>query len=312
MIVALVIAAIAGLCIPHALRLRHIGPTTAVVIWLSALTLRALAVVLAASWLLLFFPATQLFAVVTHWCWHHLASATLDGHDVGHMTALAPALLGLASLGSVAFASVRLARTLRRLASSSRAGGPSGSVIVGGAEVVLAVVGLRHPRVLISAGALLQLEDDELAAALAHERAHIARRHRYLLAYAEICAAIARVIPGSRAAADELAFHLERDADRSALAGPVDRRALAAALRKASNVSGGEMVLALGGWHVEDRLEEILDGGLRAAPARRSFLCQGVAALLVALVIGVGASVPSAVAAGLDHPHGTGVAVDCD
>lgn len=311
MIVALGIAAIVGFALPHALRLRRTPPATAIVIWTSALTLRALAVVLGAAWLLVFFPETHLFAVVTHWCWHHLAPAALSGHDVGHLTAVAPALLGIVSLISVAFASIRLGRTLRRVLRSSR-GGPEGSVIVGGMGIDLAVVGFVRPRVVVSAGALLELDDDELTAALEHERAHIARRHRYWMLYGQICAAIARVIPGTRAAVAELMFQLERDADRWALARPIQRRALAAVLRKASR--GPEpsrgVVLALGGSRIEERLEEILDDR-QAKPARRSLLLRAVAAVLVTLVFGVAAAVPSALAAGIEHGHEAHQAVDC-
>lgn len=297
----------AGFTLPHLLGVRRVAPPTAIVIWLCALTLRVLAIILAAAWLLMSFPATHLFAVVTHWCWHHLIPTTLDGHDVGHLTAIAPVLLGAASLLSVGFASLRLARGLRRVASHARSGGPAGSVIVGGADVAMGVVGFLRPRVLVSAGALLRLNDDELEAALAHERAHIARRHRYWQSYGSACAAISRLIPGTRTALDELVFHLERDADRSALADHVDRRALAAALRKATK---GEknLALALGGSRLEDRVQEILSD----APARRTLLWPGLAALLVALVMGLAASVPSALAAGVHHPHGTGVELDCD
>jgi beta-lactamase regulating signal transducer with metallopeptidase domain len=173
----------------------------------------------------------------------------------------------------------------------------------------MGVVGFLRPRVLVSAGALLRLDDDELAAALAHERAHISRRHRYWLTYGSTCAAIGRVLPGTRTALDELGFHLERDADRSALAGHVDREALVAALRKASEGSvESKMALALGGSRMEDRVEEILSD----APARRTLLWPGLAALLVALVLGSAATVPAAMAAGFHHPHESGVELDCD
>jgi beta-lactamase regulating signal transducer with metallopeptidase domain len=222
-------------------------------------------------------------------------------------------VLGTVSLITVAFASLRLGRTLRALARRSRAGGPAGSVIVGGTGIDLAVVGFLRPRVLVSAGALLELDDDELAAALAHERAHIARRHRYWMLTGEICAAIARVIPGSRAAVAELSFHLERDADRWALARSVERHALAAVLRKASSDSDPcrRLVLALGGSRIEERLEEILDERQPRA-GRRSFLWRGVAAVLVTLVVGVSAAVPSAVAAGFEHQHEGASSGECD
>jgi hypothetical protein len=270
MIVSLCLVAIAGFCLPHALRLSRVSPLAAATIWTSALSLRALTVVLAAAWLLLFFPATQLFAALTHWCWHHLLPAALDGHDVGHATTIAPTLLGLASLLSVGVGAVKLGHSLRRHVAASLTRGPSDSVVVGGQDIVVGVVGLRRPRLLISAGALVELDDHELTAALAHERAHIRRRHRYVLVYAELCGAIARVLPGTQSALNELAFQLERDADRSALAGRVDRQALVGAIRKASPISrhGDHLVVALGGSRLDERIEEILEEPRRRAGIR--------------------------------------------
>jgi Zn-dependent protease with chaperone function len=303
MILTSLLVAIVGFTLPHALRLRRAAPLTAAVIWTTALSLRALTVVLAVGWLLLFFPSTHLFAALTHWCWHHLASAALNGHDVGHATTVAPALVGLASLASLAVATIKLGRALRRHIATSRAGGPAGSIVIGGQDVVVAVVGLRRQRLVVSAGALLELEDDELAAALAHERAHIRRRHRFILIYAGLCGAIARVLPETRTALDELAFHLERDADRAALAGAADREALAGALRKASRAPrrANRLVVALGGSRVEERVREILEGP-RKCSDRSARLCTTAAAALVALLLGVAASTPPALARA-DHGH---------
>ena len=77
--------------------------------------------------------------------------------------------------------------------------------------------GCGRPRIVISAGALVALDDAELLASLDHERGHIALRHRYLLVAGELARAVARFLPGTRAAARELVFSLERDADRYAL-----------------------------------------------------------------------------------------------
>jgi hypothetical protein len=288
MSVVLFLTALAGSFLPHALRLRQALPMAAAVICLTGLTLRAVAVALAAAWLVLFFPGAHLFEALTQWCWHHLASAALNGHDVGHVTTLVPTLLGIASILSVAIAGVRLTRALRSLRVTTAGDGPAGSVIVGGDAITLAVVGVLHPRVLISTGALLELDDEELEAALMHERAHIARRHRYALLSAEVCSAVARFVPATRRCADELAFHLERDADQWALARPVNRRALAAALRKASSshVAGGGIVLALGATRVDERLAEILGEspeGLGAGPRG----CGLAAAFLVTLLMAV-------------------------
>jgi Zn-dependent protease with chaperone function len=312
-IVVLLLAALVGSFLPHVLQLRHAPPLTAVVIWLAALTLRAVSVALAAAWLVLFFPGTHLFEALTHWCWRHLASAALNGHDVGHVTTLVPTLLGIASIVSVAVAGVKLTSALRSLRVTTAGDGPAGSVIVGGDAITLAVVGVVRPRVLISTGALLELDDEELEAALTHERAHIARRHRYVLLWAEACRALARFMPATRKCADELAFHLERDADQWALARPVSRGALAAALRKAStsHVGGSGIVLALGATRVDERLAEILGESPHEADTRPR-ACALAAAFLVILLTAVLVATPPALAAGLHVVQSAPAAVDCD
>jgi Zn-dependent protease with chaperone function len=312
-IAVLAIGVVAGFALPHILRLEHASPVTASVIWTSALTLRALTTILAATWLALFFPSTELFEALTDWCWHHLLATELNGHDVGHLTTLLPVLLGTLSLVSLAIGTLKLTRALRRLVADSGRRGPAGSVIVGGRDIVLAVAGLRRPRVLVSAGALLELGDDELAAALAHEQAHIERRHRYILVYAELCHALTHILPGTRHAVDELAFHLERDADRCALARRVDRGALAAALTKASRlqIEPRAVAMALGGSHVQERVREIM-GDPPSEARRTSEACATVAAALVCLVIATVVAVPSVLAAGADAVRDAPAAVECD
>lgn len=301
MTVWLLLVALGGAAVPHLFSLRRAAPASAAAIWLSALSLRSLAVILGVGWLILYFPGTELFDALTHWCWRHLTAAALSGHEVGHVTTLVPAVLGVLSLVSVVVAMRRVGRSLRSLLSRARAAGPAGSVIVGGGDVSLAVVGFRRPRVVVSAGALLALDDEELAAALAHERGHIAHRHRYLLLYAQLCGAVARLVPGTKAAVDELAFHLERDADRWALGTAIDRDALAAALRKAAGTTPDSPAMALGGSRVEERLNEILgdaDEGRRGGAIWRT-----LAATLVVLTVAVAASAPPALAAGLAVVH---------
>jgi Zn-dependent protease with chaperone function len=309
-IAALAIGAIAGIALPHFLRLERVPPVTASVIWASALTLRALATVLAAAWLVLFFPATDLFELLTGWCWSHLMH--VNGHDVGHVTTLVPGILGLVSVVSLEVGTLKLTRALRALVAQSSWDGPAGSVIIGARDIVLAVAGLRRPRVLVSAGALLELGDDELEAALAHERAHIERRHRYVLVYAELCHALAHVLLGTRRALDELAFHLERDADRWALARRVDRHALAAALTRAARIrfERRAVAMALGGSRVQERVDEIMSS---SPPPRRcaSLIGSSLATLLVSLVLGSAAALPSVLADGAEAIRDAPYAVDC-
>jgi hypothetical protein len=301
------VAASAGFALPHLVRLQRATPSTAAVIWLSALSLRAFVVVLAAAWLVLFFPATHTYGALTHWCWHHLLSTTVNGHDVGHVATLLPVMVGVVSLLSLSAGTTRLARALGRLASQSRHG-PGGSVVVGGRDVMVAVAGLRRPTVLVSAGAMLELDDEELDAALTHEHAHIARRHRYVLAYAELCHAFAQLVPGTRRALEELSFHLERDADRWALAHRVDRGALAAALAKAARRRHPRgFAMALGGARVQERVDEIL-----GEPVRGARRYTPLAIVMATLALGVAFALPPIVVEGVTVVRNAPAVVDCD
>jgi Zn-dependent protease with chaperone function len=81
----------------------------------------------------------------------------------------------------------REVRAARRLVRQALDRGPRNSLILGGPEVMFAVAGMAHPRVLVSAGALTALDDNELAAGLDHEQAHIAHRHRFVMLLALGC-----------------------------------------------------------------------------------------------------------------------------
>jgi beta-lactamase regulating signal transducer with metallopeptidase domain len=154
--------------------------------------------------------------------------------------------------------------------------------------------------VIVSAGALTQLDDEELAAGLEHERGHIARRHRYILVGAELCRAVAWLIPGSRRAVDQLAFHLERDADRWALRRRHDRLALASAICKAATTrtAASPAFAPLGGSGVAERLDQ-LTGVAEPVVGRRAVAVNVLAAALVALTLGLALTVPATVRAGV-------------
>lgn len=66
---------------------------------------------------------------------------------------------------------------------------------------------------MLSTGAVRALEEDELAAVLAHEHAHLRQRHHLVSALVEAIAAYLRWVPLIRAAADALPHYLEIAAD---------------------------------------------------------------------------------------------------
>jgi beta-lactamase regulating signal transducer with metallopeptidase domain len=150
--------------------------------------------------------------------------------------------------------------------------------------------------VVVSTGALVHLDDEELAAGLAHERGHIQRRHRWVLLAAEIARAVARPLPGTRHAMAELAFHIERDADRWALRRMHDPLALASAICKAATLPTTGSALANIAQHgVADRLGELTEGSPKS---RSCAVLRGLAILLVMATAAMAVVVPVAAAQG--------------
>ena len=251
---------------PHAIDLRAAAPVAAAGVWFSALALRALVVLAAAGFTIVYLPQTELFTALAHWCVHAVvpllaAHLGLDGHRLADAVIVLPAGLLALSLTSAALGIARAARLIRSSIRKAAVGsGPEDSIIVGGRDVLLASAGLARPRVIVSAGALLALDEDELAAGLAHERGHIARRHHHVLFMAEIMRAVGRFVPGSRRAVLELRFHLERDADRWAVQAHHDPLALASAICKAADRStfSHAAVSGLTGGRVTDRVDELM------------------------------------------------------
>lgn len=303
------VAALAiAIAIPNALRLDKALPSVAAAIWLATLLMRALFATLAAVSLLAMLPGTSPFNALADWCWN--TTLPLVASHVGVSGALivqAAMILPLILLSSWALTrAAQIAqshRSVRRtLSNGSLGSGPSGSVIVGGAHVIVAAAGLFRPEVVLSAGAIMRLDDEELNAGIAHEHGHIARRHRWWLAFAEVCRSVARLIPGTNHAMKQFRFHLERDADQWAVARTRDPLALASAICKTGSASLGGAALALNGTGAEDRVDELL---APRSEGRMSAFAQKMGATLAMMLIVVAtafaSSVPSATAAGVKH-----------
>jgi len=175
----------------------------------------------------------------------------------------------------------------------------------------VAAAGLRHPRVLVSAGALTSFDDEELAASLEHEQGHIARNHRYILVLAELCRALGRFLPGTRAAARELGIHLERDADRFALARRHSPAALASAICKAAQRPTVAPIAALGGGGVSRRIRELLEAD-RQPVRSRGLPVRVLATTMGVLVVALAAALPSIALAAVGGAGGSSDVRYCD
>ncbi|HWK25940.1 MAG TPA: M48 family metalloprotease [Solirubrobacter sp.] len=298
--IAIVAAALAAAAIvtPHLLRLDRAPAGIASAIWLSALLLRALAALATAVAVEVFVPTTGLLEPLSDWCLR-AEGTILSGHGAIDVVLALPALVLAGSLAIVIAGLYRASRRVQALLRDAVIGeGPAGSLVVADGALLVAVAGLRRPRVVVSAGALLALDDAELLAALDHERGHIALRHRYVLVAGELARAVARFLPGTAAAARELLFSLERDADRYALDRRHDPAVLASAICK-SATQAAPPALALGGGVVARRARLLLEG---AAPGAHLGLI-ALAPVMVALVIASAIALPFAAHAGYHESH---------
>jgi Zn-dependent protease with chaperone function len=297
---ALAIGVAGAIALPHVLPLHRSRPCVAAAAWVAVLVLRAVTATSLAVFAFVVLPRTDWFEMIAHRCWHAIipllqAHLGFSGHDVGEAAVLLPTFVLAGSLVSALWALRRAARAVSRLIRrDALEGGPDGSLIVGGDPVVVAAAGLRRPRVVVSAGALMALDDAELAASLEHERGHIERRHRFVLLVAQLCRALARFLPGTRAAVAELAFHLERDADEYALRRRHHPAALAAAICKAAGTSEPTATFAgLGGSHVTERVAALIAqprAGRRGAARANAVMAASTAAVALALALVVPAA----------------------
>lgn len=288
-----VVAGAVGLAIvvPHLLPLERVHPATAGAVWAAALVLRASVVLAGALSLVWLLPASELFGLVTHWCWHAVVPVLaghlgVNGHELGDTAALGPILIVGASLVTAAVGIWRAAKALRVfLTRSSQGLGPRGSVVVADPGVLVAAAGLARPTVVVSAGALAHLDDEELAAGLEHEHGHIERRHRFVLVTAELCRAAARFLPGTRKATQELRFHLERDADLWAIRRNCDPVVLASAICKTAmqRLAFSPVLTPLGGRGAASRVSQLLARSARVDSRSRG--PTAVATLMVAITV---------------------------
>ncbi len=301
-----------GLALPHLWPRRWLTPTTGIALWLSVLGLRTVIAAIAVIVFVLYIPATQLFQLITHWCFHavipfiavHLG---FSGHTLGDAALLVPALAITVSASYALYGSWRAARLVRSLLRSGSLGvGPKRSVLVGGPEVVVAAAGLVRPRIIVSTGALTQLDDDELEAGFEHELGHINRKHRFWALAGQLMHSVARLLPGSRRAIEELHFHLERDADEYAVRRTGDPLALANAICKAAlgDQRHGAAAFSLAGHVGRARLAALIERRNQPGSlARVAGLALAVVPATIALALLL--SAPTIASVGLEQATGS-------
>ena len=298
---ALVLCAIA---LPHALRLDRAPAGFAAAIWLSALLLRALAAIGATVAIEVYLPVAGALEPFGAWC-----AGALSSHTITDALFAVPALVLAGSLVAGALSLLRAHRRVHTLLREHTVGaGPGGSVVLADGELLVAAAGRR---VVVSAGALMSLDDAELRAGLDHERGHIVLRHRYLLVAGELARAVARWTPGTAAAARELTFALERHADHYALSRRHEPAVLASAICKTARSSLGMPALSLGGGVVARRARLLLEADPDAKPPRPHPGLVALAPLMVALALAGALILPFAAHAGYHEKHRLGTPHTC-
>jgi Zn-dependent protease with chaperone function len=138
--------------------------------------------------------------------------------------------------------------------------------------------------VILSTGALQELDPAQLAAVLAHERAHLTGRHHRLLALARIGSLVLPFLPLMRDADAQVARLVEMHADDAA-ARASDPRSLATALVVLA--SGATPAPALGAATTDSvqRIHRLLRPAEPLGAARRRMLRATAASLALAPVL---------------------------
>ncbi len=209
----------------------------------------------------------------------HPGGAALAGAGV----ALAVAVAGRMAwcTAAVLGASARAGRRhRRRLRLAGHVDARLGAVVVDhGEPAVYCLPGAGRP-VVVTTAALRALDEAQLAAVLAHERAHQAGRHHLLVALASVPAAAFPRVPGFRMARDEVARLAELAADDAAAARS-PRLAVAEALLTLGTAPAGAAALGAGGSTAAARVRRMIAAPDPLSRAAAASWALGVVALVV-------------------------------
>ncbi|MEU2347992.1 M56 family metallopeptidase [Modestobacter sp. NPDC049651] len=230
-----------------------------------------------------------------HWA-QHLATGRPPEEPVrgDHWVAQTlAAVLAAELLGVLLLSWVRTARTRRRhrelleLMVTPPVPGEDTRLLDHPAPVAFCIPGAR-PLLVLSSGMVAELDGDQLAAVVAHERAHLTEHHHLLLLPFVAWRAALPVLPAADRAHDAVRALVEMRADDVALRsldGPDPRRTLAGAIVAVAGAAGGEVpagALAMTGGPVAERVRRLLAPAVPLPVAGRwGVLAAAVALLLV-------------------------------
>ncbi len=216
------------------------------------------------------------------------ACALAVSNAARHPDGVSPIWLGLLSLsllshvGRIALRTTTTSRASRRrhrdgLAVISRPSASRGFVLVPSCEPFAYCLPGRGGQIVVSTATTSLLSTEELAAVLAHERAHLRGRHHHLVTFTRI---LAKALPVSpiRSLADEVDHLVELAADDLACRGSERGDLLSALVRLSMASPPGPALAASGGATVARALR-------LAAPGSESPRVRGAVTLLVAAVL---------------------------
>jgi Zn-dependent protease with chaperone function len=148
------------------------------------------------------------------------------------------------------------------------------------------VAGVLRPTVFVSSGALAQLDDAELCAALCHERVHVRGRDTLLLS---ILAFLCDLVPWGRSdALDAYRAAREATADRVAagFAGALNLAAALLVLARPLREAGDDAVLSMASGHgLRLRMQTLLNGDRTSRPSAGSWVRLGAGLGLCAALL---------------------------
>jgi Peptidase family M48 len=159
-----------------------------------------------------------------------------------------------------------------------------GAVLVDHSQPAAYCVAGRQPTVILTTAAIQALDPGQLDVVLAHERAHLAGRHHWLLALARIGREVLPFLPLMRDAEQQVARLVELHADDAATRAR-DPRLLATALVVLATTAGPAPALAAGATDSVQRIHRLLGPSEPLGRARRRLLRAAAAALAVAPVL---------------------------
>jgi bla regulator protein blaR1 len=265
--------------------------------WTARAPLLAIVTYLAAGWsviaalglagLTLAVHATALGGGLSHLigaCVHRLRATY--GAPGGAMVAEFGLILAGAVLARTALIAIAHFRAARRQAllhaqTARLIGQPQltlGAVLVEHAQPTAYCVAGRQPTVILTTGAVEALDPGQLDAVLAHERAHLAGRHHWLLAMAKIGREVLPFLPLMRDAEAQVTRLVELHADDVAIRAR-DPRLLATALVVLATADSPATALAAGATDSIQRIHRLLGPSEPLGRLRRQLLRAAAAAL---------------------------------